>query len=371
MKKKIMATLLTVVMCATLAGCGSSVDPNASALEREVEVTETPVVVDLPADEAWANNESWTGEVQDEPYEEETYVADDDSEAELSGLMIVQADWHNGKVLQYTVYAVDPETGASREVSQFQFTHLYKESETESTIVPVQGFNIYSNLYDHFSGDYTKIAATKKILASGEVHAGWLDASGNFFDVTEMLNEQAQTDFDEPASYYAVGFQDNIFVYVSSEYRQKDQYYAVSLDNITPGASWELEASDRLLIGREYATWGWMSGYKVTDWLNDDQALVEMNQFRCRIATLSTQNLDEYLPGEETHLNWSAVASPDGARVAFISRPEAGTEINMYIAEITGENPVRFEPDFGPRFEPNAANQVSAGMECCYILEWR
>lgn len=373
MKKKIMAALLTVAMCVVMVGCGSSVDPNASALETAPpapESNEPSVVVDPPSEETELTEENWTETEEAKEVEGETLTGNTDLVSDLEGIVIVQADWSNGKVVKYTVYTVDPETAISQEISQFAFTHLYKESEPEYTIVPAWRFSVYGNLYDHFSEDYTKIAATKTILSSGEVHAGWVDTAGNFFDVTEALGEQAQTDFDEPASYYAVGFQDNIFIYVSSKDRQKDQYRGVAIEDLTLG-SWEIDTSDKLVLGKSYETWGWLSGYKVTDWLNDDQALIGINQTKCRIATLSTQSLEEYLPGEETHLNWSAVASPDGSRVAFISRPEAGEEINMYIASISGENPTRFEPDFGPLFYPTAANQVSAGMACCYILEWR
>lgn len=392
MRRKFFATVLALVLSvATMVGCGSSADsaadmggdtgPAAYADGTAEVVDESPAEIAEPndasqglADVAGENDDfgrppeedlvPWDVEAGEEDVTEEVPVT-----GEIEGIIVLQADWRDQSVLSYTVFAVNPNTGDSCELSQFQFTNV-NQYNAEFTIQPAWRFGHYANLYDHFSNDYTKIAATKAISSSGEVHAGWLDTSGNFYDVTEALGEQAQSDFDAPASYYAVGFQEDMFIYVRSDDEQDDQYHGVSLDDITPGASWEIDDADKL-IGVDRDTWYWLVGYRPTDWLDDDRVLVETMQSKCRIATISSQTLEEYLPGESTHHNWSAVASPDGTQVAFISRPDAGNEINMYIASISGDNPVRLEPDFMPVFHPTAANIVSSGMACCYILEWR
>ena len=380
MKRKNSTIFLTTMFFVLMAGCSRSMDSAPSINESAAEYADESAAM---ADIAYKGVSISPEDISDEEREEQMSVTENitgeaaeiaESEAivatgEIEGIIMVQADWRDQSVLSYTVFAVNPNTGDSCELSQFQFTNV-NQYNAEFTIQPAWRFGHYANLYDHFSSDYTKIAATKAISSSGEVHAGWLDTSGNFYDVTEALGEQAQSDFDAPASYYAVGFQEDMFIYVCSDDEQDDQYHGVSLDDITPGASWEIDDADKL-IGVDRDAWYWLVGYRPTDWLDDDRVLVETMQSKCRIATISSQTLEEYLPGESTHHNWSAVASPDGTQVAFISRPDAGNEINMYIASISGDNPVRLEPDFMPVFHPTAANIVSSGMACCYILEWR
>lgn len=53
----------------------------------------------------------------------------------------------------------------------------------------------------------------KVFSSNSEVHAGWIDADGNFFDVIEALGLQSKSDFDEPVKYYAAGFADGHFCY--------------------------------------------------------------------------------------------------------------------------------------------------------------
>ncbi len=409
MKKRFFATVLTLALSAVmLMGCGSSpaeaeTDPaNIPAEFAEPAESDGPAIPDDSTAETTSNtyvvNEqdeaitqfpndnsmdddfgrppeedlvSWDVEESEEDVAEEVPVT-----GEIEGIIVVQADWRNQSVLSYTVFAVDPETGGSQEVSQFHFTDINQSNNAEYAIHPALNLGRYANLYGYFSSDYTKIAATKLIASSGEEHAGWIDTAGNFFDVTEALNEQAQTDFDEPASYYAVGFQGDVFMYVYSDDKQENQYYGVSVDNITPGSSWEIDAADSM-IGADYTTWNWLNkNYKPTCWLNDDQILVETLQNhskegKCRIATISTQTLEEYLPGEDTNSNWSAVASPDGSKVAFISRRVDGKDVNFYITSISGENPTKLEPDFVPVFSPSTEILLTYGGACCYILEWR
>lgn len=384
MRRKLFATVVTLALCViTLVGCGSSTE--SSALNEEaITPASADIVEETSATNAETDDISYgladvTGENDDfghmpedecVPWDTESTEEEVVSETgEVEGIIVLQGDWRDQSVLSYTVYAVNPDTGVSQKISHFALTNVNQYNS--DTIQPAWRFSRYANLYDYFSSDYTKIAATHTILSSGEVHAGWLDTAGNFYDVTVALGEQAQSDFDEPATYHAVGFQDDLFIYVHSNDKQEDQYYGVPLDNIAPGASFEIDPTDKLVYADWRGAWNWMIGYKLTDWLDDDHALVETMQSTCRIATISTQTFEEYLPGESTHHNWSAVANPDGTKVAFISRPISGTESRMYICSISGEDPVRFEPDFMPIFQPQAADKISSGTACCYILEWR
>nr|WP_296480717.1 hypothetical protein [uncultured Acetatifactor sp.] len=389
MKKRIIVTILAwIIGTAMLVGCGNGNDasvltPEASnssgtnvAIPEETPVTAATEAPKMTVPESATDDDfgrppedecipdDWMGEEPTESTEVTTITP-----GEVEGIIVAQVDWRDLLLMSYTIFTVDPETNISQEINRFSFPNVTKY-DTGINIRPAMGFNRFANLYDYFSNDYTKVAATKTDTSTGEIHAGWLDSVGNFYDVTEALNEQAQSDFDAPAQYYAVGFQDDIFIYVYHDGRQFDQYYGVAVDNVVPGASWQIDSSDKM-IGADYDTWHWMNHYLLTDWLDDDHALVvDDRQEKCRIVTISTQTFEEYLPGESTHHNWSAVVSPNGDRVAFMSQPNAGTDINMYIASISGDNPTKFTPDFFIAQPPTTA-LPSSGAIYYYILEWR
>lgn len=405
MKKRFFATVLTLALSAVmLMGCGSSpaeaeTDPaNIPAEFAEPAESDGPAIPDDSTAEATSNtyvvNEQgeaitqfpndngmdddfgrppeedlvpWDVEESEEDVAEEVPVT-----GEIEGIVVAQGSWQGLSTFQFTIFAINPETGASRRLNQFTYNNL-QEFDTDHIQPPWRlGIALFGNWSDNFSSDYTKVVATKTFVGSGEKHAGWLDANGNFFDVTAALGEQAQNDFDEPAMYYGVGFQNDIFIYVSSDYKT---YYGVTMDNITPGASWEIDTTDKLLA-LDYHTWSWLGDYRPTCWIDDDRVLVEEIQNRqgdkrCRIATVSAQTLDVYLPGDDTHSNWSAIASPDGDSVAFFSQRLGGEDINMYIASISGDNPIKLETDFTPSFTMGSRATPVNGGDFCYILGWR
>lgn len=385
-------TILTLALGAMmLAGCGSSQESGVTANYEEStgpavyadEVDEEPEEITEPDDESYGladvtgENDDFGRVPEDEqiPWDEE-YAEQEEDEAlaagEVEGIVVAQGSWQGLSTFQFTIFTINPETGASRRLNQFTYNNL-QESDTDYIQPPWRlGVALFGNWSDNFSSDYTKVVATKTFVGSGEKHAGWLDANGNFFDVTVALGEQAKNDFDEPAMYYGVGFQNDIFIYVSSDYKA---YYGVAMDNITPGASWEIDTTDKLLA-LDYSTWSWLDDYRPTCWIDDDRVLVEKIQNgqgdkRCRIATVSAQTLDAYLPGDDTHSNWSAVASPNGDSVAFFSQRLGGEDINMYIASISGDNPMKLETDFTPSFTMGSRATPVNGGDFCYILGWR
>ena len=64
------------------------------------------------------------------------------------------------------------------------------------------------------------------------------DVDGVFFDVTEALELQPQSDFADPVHYTAIGFtEDNCFAYYSTTDNVYERtYYIVPLDNLAPEA---------------------------------------------------------------------------------------------------------------------------------------
>lgn len=389
MRRRIIVFWLAAMLCAVPTGCGKDTGPAAPA-EAPAEYTEA--MDEAPAETvepAVNGNQDESYSVQSEEAvkddfgrvpEDETVSWDEmasveepaDAESvseggEIEGIIAVQADWTDLYCPTYTVIGINPENGLWHNISNFYFDSVFEKTNPEYTIVPALQFGRFANLYDQFSSDYTKAAATKTFASNGEIHAGWITTDGNFFDVTEALDEQSHSDFDDAVSYQAVGFQNNVFIYVHSEGFEKNQYYGVSVDNVIPGASWEISTADSMIC-EDYATWQYIRGYKPTDWIDDDRLIVESNRQSC-IATISTQSRSEYIPAKESRYSWSAVINPGDTKVAFLSEAKAGTagDVGIYIMPLDGSsNPVRLETDFVP-----CAGAFSANSAGCYILEWR
>lgn len=407
MKKRFFATVLTLALSAVmLMGCGSSpaeaeTDPaNIPAEFAEPAESDGPAIPDDSTGETTSNtyvvNEQgeaitqfpndngmdddfgrppeedlvpWDVEAGEEDVTEEVPVT-----GEVEGIIVLQADWSDLYCPTYTVSAINPESGDYHEVSSFWFDSVFERTNPEYTIVPALQFARYANLYDQFSSDYTKTAATKTFASNGEVHAGWVTTDGDFFDVTEALDEQSHGDFDDAVNYQAVGFQNDVFIYVHSEGFGENQYYGVSVDNVTPGASWELSTADPMIC-EDYTTWSYIRGYKTTDWIDDDRLIIEANN-QSYIATISSQTKSEYIPASDSRYSWSAVVSPDNAKIAFLSEPRHDTtgEVGIYTMPLDSSEPARLETTFSPTFSMSAGSTVKyfgVKEKCCYILEWR
>ncbi len=407
MKKRFFATVLTLALSAVmLMGCGSSpaeaeTDPaNISAEFAEPAESDGSAIPDDSTGETTSNtyvvNEqgeaitqfpndngmdddfgrppeedlvSWDVEAGEEDVTEEVPVT-----GEVDGIIVLQADWSDLYCPTYTVSAINPESGDYHEVSNFWFDSVFERTNPEYTIVPALQFARYANLRDQFSSDYTKTAATKTFASNGEVHAGWVTTDGDFFDVTEALDEQSHGDFDDVVNYQAVGFQNDVFIYVHSEGFEENQYYGVSVDNVAPGASWELSTADPMIC-EDYTTWSYIRGYKPTDWIDDDRLIIEANN-QSYIATTSSQTKSEYIPASDSRYSWSAVVSPDNTKIAFLSEPRHDTtgEVGIYTMPLDSSEPARLETTFSPTFSMSAGSTVKyfgVKEKCCYILEWR
>lgn len=385
MKRKILVTLLTVALCACGSGCGKSSSGNPPDLAYDAGVADSMKenLIGYENDSVPDDTTSAiANEREDAPKDitEENQELSDNTEpkeagtGEIEGIMVVQADWSDLYRPTYTIYAIDPEDGSYREISNFWFDSVFERTNPEYTIVPALQFMRYANLYDQFSSDYTKTAATKTFANNGEAHAGWITTDGSFFDVTEALDEQSHGDFDDAVNYQAVGFQDDVFIYVHSEGFEKNQYYGVAVDNVVPGASWEISTADSLIC-EDYATWQYIRGYKPTDWIDDDRLIVEANNMSY-IATVSTQSRSEYIPASDSRYSWSAVVNPEGTKVAFLSEPKSDTtgDVGIYIMPVDGGDPIRLETTFLPSFSMSAGSTVKyfgVKQKCCSILEWK
>lgn len=406
MKKKFFVTVLALALSVvTMVGCGSSADsaadmggdtgPAAYADETAEVVDEAPAEIAEPddtsqglADVAGENDDfgrppeedlvPWDVEEGEETVTEEVPVT-----GEIEGIIVLQADWRTGVPI-FTVNAINPDTGEYHNVSSFTFDIAAPINADDYTIAPFASFfpteYLDANYASLFNSDYTCMVATKTFLGNEEQHAGWVDQSGNFFDVTEALGEGRQSDFDEIKKITALGFTpDNNFVYIDETHPDESEYRFVPLDNIVPGASYQADAADRRII-MDRQSWGWLKNARPTNWVNEDQFLTVSHsdgEMVCALATVSSQSIVEIVPTGSLS-SWSPVLGPDGSSVVFMAAPTRGTDNpSIYLTDISGSStPTKLETSYLPinsRVTDGGSLREVISIAYCYssILEWR
>lgn len=421
MRKKILVTLLTIALSASMLGCGSSHDSSTdggsyavedtvdtSVLEPAVpgvDVYEEPTILgdteESSVVETYVVDGSNATDIPDDdpgfgrPPEEDCidYGEDwDDYEGEQealnsittpSGITVLTLYRIRGTTtVAVVVDAIDPNTGVAQNVLSLQFSVL--GSNHEYGYYVLEGNQRFGNFQDQFTPDYSKMAITRVASRDHSMHAGWLDKNGAFFDVTAAVGEAETSDFEDPVCYQAIGFTDNgeTFVYkkavdIYNGYAFDTLgYYAVSVDNPQAG-SWEMSPSSSYLHDSD--DWCWLDEeYRPTDWLDDTHFYVDTGRnvhFPCMLADAGTETLTEFIPGE-TRLNWSVVASPDGQQVAFMSRSRAGGQVNtveLYTMNLTDQSTKQVTTIYTPS---NASSieiygKYDGSNVLCTVLDWR
>lgn len=403
MRKRFLVTMLAVVLSATvLVGCGSGNDTPAEAMASSPAAdTATPMPEETPVTaateapkmtESESVNDDGFGRPPEDECVSDDWIGEEPTEStevaitepgEVEGIIILQANYKsNAFAPSFVVSAVNPDTGDYYTVSSFVFEHVARVNETESIIEPGYKLSRYSNYRDMFNEDFTLMAATKTFLSNEAQHAGWVDQSGEFFDLTVALNEQAQSDFDPIKYYNAVGFtQDGYFIYAEVTDYLHPTYYMVPLDNITPGASYEVSGDSSYVMDVYSDVWKWKSHYYITSWINENEFLA-VNRSNgmsvCSRANISEQSITDIIPTGGSQTSWSPVIGPDGVGVAFLSTAQRGNDNpSIYLTDINGTNtPTKLETIYSPvcgRVGDNGTvmEVISPAYYYTSILEWR
>ena len=339
MKKwnRALAILLAAGLAAGLCGCGNNAaspanPPAGYPTPVSQPVSETPVTPE-PTPTA-------------EPTPEPTPTP----EPEPHGLVIVDQLASTENV---TVYCVNPDTGKETVIADFSIPR-----STENEVYA--GGGSYSCPKYGFSDDYSKIICNKHFIETKEIHAGWVDSDGNFFNVTEALGLQSKSDFDDPVRYSAMGFYNGYFGYRLEVKGGIYTYGYVPLDNISPGAIQEGNlftltkpyTADDSLIAEKYG--GRYKPWHVSDWIDDTRCIVSdvydvysgSGDMDSLIIDTAAQSEIKYIPGDSRD-NWAGVANPDGTKIAFMSSVRnlnvSYHETDIYIVPIDGGDPVKVE----------------------------
>lgn len=341
MKKRFLTCALALCMaflCACGGGSGSQVGGSAAEPPPAPPAPEEELPEELPPEEA----------VEPEPVPEPVPEPEpEELEPErLEGLIFVSGVTvigYGDAQTHYEIRCFQPETGKESLISQLDFL----TTNNKDYYVPA---SIQQIRRDMFSDDYSKLAVTKHFVSNGETHAGWIDSDGNFFDVTEALGLQSKSDFDDPASYEALGFSDNLFGYYQYTGKLDAPHYWVPVDNITPSAICEGNVFTRngpfedgkIAVEAEPYQRSSYEYHEITSWIDDTRCIVNTSGINSQILDLTEKKTREYIPGDSRE-NWNGVASPDGTRIAFMSAPLEGSNkvTDVYIIPVEGGNPAR------------------------------
>ena len=370
MKKKLFALLLAVGMAVSLCACGDSGDSGAA-----------PVYDESPTapDSSWATGEpNETTEPDHEPMPPENTT---DAQIPDPAPIVTEPDKPEGLILwellnpggvgdpvSITVYCLNPGGGEAAIVSSFSYTEGLDLGGYYCTAAKYGLLSTFAYGSGHyrFSDDFDKMAIDAVFDGSSEVHAGWIDTEGNFFDVTEALGLQSKSDFDDPVKIYAAGFYDGYFCY----YNKLDEaYYHIPTDNINQSAILSGQPGNFSNVPRERE----FTSCDVTDWIDETHCLVNYTRTRSGVGEWTdnvifdteSQATTSYVPGD-SRLSWNGVVSPDGTKIAFMSAPHsfgADGVSNIYFIPIAGGEPVKLE---------NCSLQLGYRLNGpCQLIDWR
>lgn len=379
--RKALFTLLAA--CFVLGGCTKS----GSAMSTTVAAD--PAIIYTTAEEtkteaASAQTEETNALQEETKAQEEEVKSSEGQDSDISGIIMLI---HN--YTKFTIISINPDTGEEKTIATFRLDDYTKRWDSDVIAYYPMQRNSYSNLRDRFSSDFSKMVATKYFAETNTGHAGWVDTSGKFFDVTEALGEAAKSDFDIPQSYCGYGFTDNgLFAYCLIE-SQNDalgttyRYRYAPLDNLTEGASWEINSYDDYIYHPERFAAGakpLIDCMRPTDWIDDSHVIIDnlwvhngvrslntSNPIKSVIFNLEDNSETEYIPGGNSRSNWSGVISPDGNMVAFLSQPATGNgNTKLYKMPLSGGDPVNVPLASETKIQSPNTNSI-----ICTLLDWR
>lgn len=319
-------------------------------------------------------------------------------DASRSEIIMVRATMSNS--YNYTIYAIDPETGEERIISDFSIPSAVianaDGSKWQTYPMFIPSYNSKLPLRGMFSTDYNYMAVTRYSLETGEYRAGFYkEGEGLYYtDVTKAIGAVGG-DFDDPTVQLALGFTDNNqFIFANlpngTNWIYKTEDWEVSQvkvsDSGNVGSLQSYNDLDNFLMQGD--SWNWMGkNWELTDWIDDTRCLINypeesvgllfggdrIDRWGVRIFDVVTQELSSIIPGE-SRSNWSGVISPDGKSVAFLSAPANGTgNAALYVTSVNGGEPVKVLDDISSARGTTGytLTRPTTGKTVYCLLEWR
>lgn len=368
---------LVVLMLACLAvtGCRKAID--VDSIEHNNDTASTDY------DDTYVEPEE--DYIEEEEYEKEEEEIPD-SPAEVEGIVgMVRQDNTFDSTIQ--IVAINPETGVQNIINEFYLEYPHHTDEI-GFLPPAD--SIFGNDSNMFSEDYTKLAITQYYVQGVEAHAGWVDNTGEFFDVTEAIGAVTEKDFSnpDPVQQYGIGFSGDSFVFSNSRdvNRPETKFFCVPVDNISEELVTEITKDD---VFPSYYEIGSNPEVCLTDWLDETTFIADsfgmsngwfLDSVLMRID--DTENPVAYIPESERY-NWSGVLNVDKTTVAFLSMPKStGSTAELYTVPVAGGDPVSISlvPNDGLMKEitslttknlENVIKDIEKEHIYYYLLDWR
>lgn len=310
------------------------------------------------------------------------------------------------------VYTIDPATGTQTLWSQF----------TRPSPDISFGYLLSGNVKGQLNADCTRLAANKPKASIGEYgqdvnHAGWIEPSGEFFDVSNALglNHTVALGFGDTEDYfyfyvyekigtngkYSVirsticrgtidgikkGSYERISVYSDPEIHEanhcylyhKDLFNGLCLFYSGAHVSWELPATDYAEPGKNIV----IADYHP----HPDFPYFPIKGDTSVLFDSATGTLIQYLPdgyNTDGKSEWGGVLSPDGTTVAYLTAPRTYGNVSLEFIDISqffanGFNPAlrgtpaKLELADGPlkQSEWHVFDYI-CDEPSCILLDWR
>ncbi|TGX97558.1 hypothetical protein E5357_12025 [Hominisplanchenecus murintestinalis] len=345
-------------------------------------------------------------ESEDILYEVENIVAEFEAEKarNASGIVVAkiflgqQRTWNSTGTFHstpFTLYldVINPDTG---DVSNFKtFSSMETYSCSPGCYSGAFGaISIGSNTSvtrNYFNSDFTKMIATLT-MEDGAIHVGWIDENGQFTDVSAKISHSSEfsglTNHQKPCFY-------NDYLYFMDFTNDNVQIKRVPINNLS-------EASVDILV--DDVSWKGVGIYPYPDGSVVDNAnamqefsdesmnyVANSNFFNDWISTTECVGTDDdiiykyvledkdsykyfdwyneriaLVPEVKNRKNWNAVVSPDGDRVAFLSKMTGGTDTStsLFVVSINGGEPMKVNTSYDLSNPNDYSNLVA-------LFDWR
>ena len=243
----------------------------------------------------------------------------------VSGIVAMTVDLTSNVTID--INAINPISGAQTQIAYFDLK-LIDGTTDNSLYLPLASYDYSRDLPGTLrfwvSEDFTKLRMLKISPAPGEQHAGWVDETGAFFDVTVATGLQAKNDFEKTPKCQPIGFIGDQYLFLAT-YDDAEKIYAVPIDDVSPSSLQETTLLDTLLPDTG-------AYYRITDQIDETHYLVNdcprtSVEDPANVLIYDTLNntFTTYIPGDVRY-NWNGILSPDKTMMAFISAPKEGTD---------------------------------------------
>lgn len=344
-------------------------------------------------------------ESEDILYEVENIIAEFEAEKarNASGIVVAkivlgqQRTWNSTGTFHstpFTLYldVINPDTGDVSNFKTFSSMETYSCSAGCYGMLGMIGIGSNTSVTrNYFNSDFTKMIATLT-MEDGAIHVGWIDENGQFTDVSARVSHSGEfsglTNHQKPCFY-------NDYLYFMDFTDDNVQIKRVPIDSLS-------EASVNILV--DDVSWKGVGIYPYPDGSVVDNAnamqefsdasmnyVANSNFFNDWISTTECVGTDddiiykyvlgdkdsyEYfdwyderialVPEVKNRKNWNAVVSPDGDRVAFLSKMTGGTDTStsLFIVSINGGEPTKVNTSYDLSNPDDYSNLVA-------LFDWK